>query len=281
MQVVIAQLFTVQTLIALVLGTFGGLVVGALPGLSATMGMSLLIPITYSMDTVPAMVMLAAVYCSAVYGGSFSAILIHTPGTPASAATAIDGYVLTQRGKGLQALGTSTTASMIGGFISGVILLLVAPQLVKVALWFSAPEYFLIAVFGLTIVGGLSGKNLFKGLVSAGFGLIVGMVGMNIFPYARYSFGSLNLSGGIQMVPAMIGLFSLPQVLTLAEKSGDRCGPRSRKRTRSRPESADRSCQQDERPFLAHLERTERTAAHHYQGLCPRRRHRHSAGRWR
>lgn len=134
MQVVIAQLFTVQTLIALVLGTFGGLVVGALPGLSATMGMSLLIPITYSMDTVPAMVMLAAVYCSAVYGGSFSAILIHTPGTPASAATAIDGYVLTQRGKGLQALGTSTTASMIGGFISGVILLLVAPQLVKVAL---------------------------------------------------------------------------------------------------------------------------------------------------
>lgn len=218
MQVVIAQLFTVQTLIALVLGTFGGLVVGALPGLSATMGMSLLIPITYSMDTVPAMVMLAAVYCSAVYGGSFSAILIHTPGTPASAATAIDGYVLTQKGKGLQALGTSTTASMIGGFISGVILLLVAPQLVKVALWFSAPEYFLIAVFGLTIVGGLSGKNLFKGLVSAGFGLIVGMVGMNIFPYARYSFGSLNLSGGIQMVPAMIGLFSLPQVLTLAEK---------------------------------------------------------------
>lgn len=217
MQAIMSDLLSLQTLLALVAGTFGGLVVGGLPGLSATMGMSLLIPITYTMDTVPSMVMLAAVYCSAVYGGSFSAILIHTPGTPASAATAIDGYQLTRQGKGLQALGVSTTASMIGGVVSGVALLLIAPQLVKVALMFSAPEYFLIAVFGLTIVGGLSGSNLLKGLVSAGFGLIIGMVGMNIFPYARYSFGSLNLQGGIQLVPAMIGLFSLPQVLTLAE----------------------------------------------------------------
>lgn len=217
MQAILSELLSLQTLLALALGTFGGLIVGSLPGLSATMGMSLLIPITYTMDTVPSMVMLAAVYCSAVYGGSFSAILIHTPGTPASAATAIDGYQLTKQGRGLQALGVSTTGSMIGGVISGIVLLLVAPQLVKVALMFSAPEYFLIAIFGLTIVGGLSGKNLLKGLVSAGFGLIIGMVGMNIFPYARYSFGNLNLSGGIQLVPAMIGLFSLPQVLTLAE----------------------------------------------------------------
>lgn len=217
MQAIIWDLFSLQTLLALAAGTFGGLVVGSLPGLSATMGMSLLIPITYTMDTVPSMVMLAAVYCSAVYGGSFAAILIHTPGTPASAATAIDGYELTKQGKGLQALGVSTTSSMIGGVVSGIALLLIAPQLVKVALMFSAPEYFLIALFGLTIVGGLSGNNLLKGLVSAGFGLIIGMVGMNIFPYARYSFGSLNLQGGIQLVPAMIGLFSLPQVLTLAE----------------------------------------------------------------
>lgn len=217
MQTILAELFSLQTILALVVGTFGGLVIGALPGLSATMGMSLLIPITYSMDTVPSMVMLAAIYCSAVYGGSFSAILIHTPGTPASAATAIDGYELTKQGKGLQALGVSTTASVIGGVLSVLALLLIAPQLVKVALMFSSPEYFLIAIFGLTIVGGLSGKNLLKGLVSAGFGLIVGMVGMNIFPYARYSFGNLNLSGGIQLVPAMIGLFSLSQVLTLSE----------------------------------------------------------------
>ena len=182
MQEIISELLSLQTLLALVLGTFGGLVIGSLPGLSATLGMSLLIPMTYTMDTVPSMVMLAAVYCSAVYGGSFSAILIHTPGTPASAATAIDGYALTKQGRGLQALGVSTTASVIGGIVSGLALLLVAPQLVKVALMFSAPEYFLIAIFGLTIVGGLSGKNLLKGLASAGLGLLVGLVGMNIFP---------------------------------------------------------------------------------------------------
>ena len=112
---IIQELFTVQCLIALVAGTAGGLLIGALPGLSATMGMSLLIPITYGMETAPAMIMIAAVYVSAVYGGSFSAILIHTPGTPASAATAIDGYELTKQGKGLKAVGVSSISSVTGG----------------------------------------------------------------------------------------------------------------------------------------------------------------------
>lgn len=205
-------------MLALVIGTFGGLVIGALPGLTATMGMSLLIPITYGMAPAPALIMISAVYVSAVYGGSFSAILIHTPGTPASAATAIDGYELTKQGRGLQAVGVSTVASCSGGVLSAITLLCVAPQLVKVSLWFSSPEYFLIAIFGLTIVGSLSGHNMLKGLLAATFGLLMGMVGMNIFPYARYSFGSLNLSGGIQLVPAMIGLFSISQVLIQAEK---------------------------------------------------------------
>lgn len=215
---VLSQLFSLESLLALVVGTFGGLVVGALPGLSATMGMSLLIPITYGMAPAPALIMIASVYVSAVYGGSFSAILIHTPGTPASAATAIDGYQLTKQGKGLQAVGVSTTASVIGGVISALALLFIAPQLVKVSLWFSAPEYFLIALFGLTIVGSLSGENMIKGLIAASFGLLMGMVGMNTFPYSRYSFGNLNLSGGIQLVPAMIGLFSISQVMVQAEK---------------------------------------------------------------
>lgn len=215
---IIQELFTVQCLISLVVGTAGGLIIGALPGLSATMGMSLLIPITYGMETAPAMIMISAVYVSAVYGGSFSAILIHTPGTPASAATALDGYELTKQGKGLKAVGVSTIASVLGGVISSLALLFLAPQLVKVSLWFSSPEYFLIAVFGLTIVGSLSGGNMLKGLAAAVFGLLLGMVGMNIFPYARYSFGNLNLASGIQLVPAMIGLFSISQVLIQAEK---------------------------------------------------------------
>lgn len=215
---ILSQLMTIQCLIALVAGTAGGLLIGALPGLSATMGMSLLIPITYGMDTAPAMIMIAAVYVSAVYGGSFSAILIHTPGTPASAATAIDGYELTKQGKGLQAVGVSSIASVIGGVISAIALLFLAPQLVKISLMFSSPEYFLIALFGLTIVGSLSGGNMLKGLAAAALGLLLGMVGMNIFPYARYSFGNLNLASGIQLVPAMIGLFSITQVLVQAEK---------------------------------------------------------------
>lgn len=218
---IVQQLFTVECLIALVVGTAGGLIIGALPGLSATMGMSLLIPITYGMDTAPAMIMIASVYVSAVYGGSFSAILIHTPGTPASAATALDGYELTKQGKGLKAVGVSSISSVIGGVISAIALLFMAPQLVKISLMFSAPEYFLIALFGLTIVGSLSGENMLKGLIAAALGLLLGMVGMNIFPYARYSFGNLNLASGIQLVPAMIGLFSISQVLIQAEKLND------------------------------------------------------------
>lgn len=218
MAAILQELLTLDCLLGLVLGTAGGLIIGALPGLSATMGMSLMIPFTYGMRPAPAMIMIGAIYVSAVYGGSFSAILIRTPGTPASAATALDGYPLTQRGEGLKAIGVSTVSSVFGGVCSAVALLFVAPQLVKVSLVFSTPEYFLIAIFGLTIVGSLSGDNMVKGLIAGAFGLLVGMVGMNIFPYARYSFGNLNLSSGVQLVPAMIGLFSLSQVLTQVEK---------------------------------------------------------------
>ncbi len=214
---ILTDLMTLDSFFALCLGTFGGLIIGALPGLSATMGMSLLIPVTYGMAPTPALIMISSVYVSAVYGGSFSAILIHTPGTPASAATAIDGYQLALQGKGLEACGISTVSSVFGGVVSALALLFVAPQLVKVSLWFSSPEYFLIAVFGLTIVGSLSGENMLKGLIAAAFGLLMGMVGMGIFPYSRYSFGNLNLYGGIELVPAMIGLFSISQVLVQAE----------------------------------------------------------------
>ena len=212
------QLVTINCAVALVFGTLGGLIIGALPGLSATMGMALLIPFTYGMDSAAAMIMIGAVYVSAVYGGSFSAILIHTPGTPASAATALDGYPLTMQGEGLRALGVSTVSSVIGGVLSALALLFTAPQLVKVSLAFSAPEYFLIAIFGLTIVGSLSSENMLKGLIGAAFGLLVGMVGMNIFPYARYSFGIFHLASGIGLIPAMIGLFSFSQVLIQSEK---------------------------------------------------------------
>ncbi|MGE4352965.1 MAG: tripartite tricarboxylate transporter permease [Oscillospiraceae bacterium] len=213
------NLFSLQTLIALIIGVVGGMFIGALPGLGATMGIALLIPMTYDMDTTAALIMLTAIYTSAIYGGSITAILIHTPGTPASAATAMDGFALTERGEGLRAVGMSTVGSMIGGTLSAVALLLIAPPLAQFSLRFNAPEYFLLAIFGLTIIGSLAADNLLKGLLSGVFGLCLALVGYDImYGIPRFHYGITALTSGIQTVPALIGLFSLSQVLIQAEK---------------------------------------------------------------
>lgn len=218
---VIANLLAPQTIAAIVLGVIGGIIVGALPGLSATVTVSLLIPITFSMEPVAGLALLATIYTAAVYGGSISAILIHTPGTPAGAATAIDGYQMTRNGEGAKALGVATIASAIGGTISAVVLLFLAPPLSRVALAFSAPEYFLIAIFGLTIIGSLAGKSLFKGLAAGALGLMVATVGVDTLTgVPRYTFGSTTLQSGISLIPALIGLFALSQVMILAENRG-------------------------------------------------------------
>src|SRR5699024_8193635 len=161
---------------------------------------------------------LTAIYTSATYGGSLSAILLHTPGTPASAATAIDGYELTKKGQASRAIGIATVASMIGGFVSGLALLFLAPPLAKVSLLFSAPEYLFLAIFGLTIIGSLSGGSVIKGLASGAIGLIIGTIGIDIITgYPRYTFGVVSLESGISLIPALIGLFSLSQVFMLIE----------------------------------------------------------------
>ena len=128
-------------------------------------GHCLLLPITYSMSPVAALVMLMAIYTSAMTGGSISAILLHTPGTPANAATAIEGYPLTKQGRGLEAVGMSMLSSGIGGLLSAIALLVIAPPLAMISLKFSEPESFLIAVFGLTVIGSLAGKSMLKGLL--------------------------------------------------------------------------------------------------------------------
>lgn len=216
---IVANLFTVQTLIALFVGVVGGIVIGALPGLSSTMAVALLVPITFGMEPVAGLVMLTAIYTSATYGGSLASILLHTPGTPASAATALDGYQLTQKGMAARAIGISTVSSMIGGFISGVALLFLAPPLAKLSLMFSAPEYFLLAIFGLTIIGSLSGASMVKGLASGVLGLLIGTIGIDIITgFPRYTFGNVSLESGISLVPALIGLFSLSQVFIMLEK---------------------------------------------------------------
>ena len=213
---VLAELGSLDVVLMLFVGVIGGIFLGSLPGLSATMGIALLIPITFGMEPVAALVLLSAIYTSAVYGGSITAILIHTPGTPSSAATAIDGYQLTLQGKGLKALGISTICSVIGGVVSALALLILAPPLAQISLKFSAPEYFLMAIFGLTIIASLSSGAMIKGLSGGLFGLLIGLVGVDVMTaFPRFTFGIPELENGISLIPAMIGLFSRLNHLTI------------------------------------------------------------------
>lgn len=213
-----ANLFTAEMLFALLLGVVGGMVIGALPGLSATMGIALLTPLTYSMSPIPALTMLTSIYTSAIMGGSFTAILVHSPGTTSSAATLIDGYQMTQQGRALKALGTSITASCIGGIISAVVLLFLAPPLASVSLAFNAAEYFLLGCFGLSVIASLSSDSMAKGLVSGCLGLVLSCVGTDaLSAFPRYTFGSMNLLDGFNSTAALIGLFSVGQMLCLVE----------------------------------------------------------------
>lgn len=215
---VLSNLISLQSVIAMMVGVIGGLVIGALPGLNATMAVSLLIPITYAIKPSAGFIMLMSIYTVAFYGGSISAILIHTPGTPASAATALDGYALTKQGRGLEAIGMTTVASMIGGAVSGFALLTISPLLAKVSLMFSSAEYFLVAIFGLTVIGGISGGNAVKGFLMGLFGLFLGTIGMDqITGQLRFSFGIDAIASGIPLIPALIGMFSISQVMVQAE----------------------------------------------------------------
>jgi len=215
--IAIGNIFTVHSLLVLVIGTVAGLIIGALPGLSSTMGVALAIPLTFGMDPKTGLILLGAIYCSSVYGGSITAILLRTPGTDASIATTFDGFPMTQQGLGGKAIGISTTASFIGGMISTVALLFIAPLLAKIALEFGPPEYFLVALFGLSIIISVSSESYLKGLISGIFGLLIATVGMDTFTgYPRFIFNSDSLLDGIPILPALIGLFSLSQAIKIA-----------------------------------------------------------------
>ena len=216
---VISNFLSFESLIALVIGVVGGMVIGALPGLNATMAISLLIPITYTMSPYAAFTMMMAVYTSAFYGGSLTAILIHTPGTPASAATAIEGYQMTLRGQAGKALFTACYASFWGGLLSCISLYFFAPLLAQLTLKFRSAEYFWLSIFGLTIIAGVSGKSITKGLISGALGLLLSTIGLDPVTGAkRVMFGQAYFAEGINTTCALIGLFSMSQVFILAEK---------------------------------------------------------------
>jgi putative tricarboxylic transport membrane protein len=207
-------------LMFIVLGSAIGIVVGALPGLSATMALALLLPLTFPLAPETGLCMLASLYVSAMYGGSVAAILLRTPGTPAAAATVLDGFPMGARGEAGRALGISLSASLVGGILSGIALLLAAPLLGKLVLLFGPVELFAIAVLGITMIGTLTKGSPVKGLLSGALGLLLAMVGMDATTgTARFTFDNINLYSGIPFTAALIGLFSIPQAIALAEQS--------------------------------------------------------------
>jgi len=214
----LSNVLQLENILFLLMGVLGGIIIGALPGLTATMGVALLLPFTFGMDPNVSMIMLLGVYCGAIYGGSISAILLKTPGTPASAATTFDGYPMARRGEAGRALSISTISSASGGIISGLLLILISPILAKFALKFGPPEFFALAVFGLSIIVSISNKSILKGL-SAGFlGLLISTVGIdNVTGIPRYTFGQSSILNGFQLIPVMIGLFAISEVMLKLE----------------------------------------------------------------
>jgi len=215
------QVFQPEVFVFLMIGTVLGIVVGAIPGLTATMAIALLIPFTFQMNPISGIVMLLAIYASGIYGGGIASILIRTPGTPAAAATVLDGYPMAQQGHAGRAIGIATISSGIGGVFSAVCLALFAPLLATVALRFSAPEYFALAVFGLVVTMSLAGDAPIKGLAAALAGLLVAMIGLDpIGGFPRFNFGVAEFSGGLNFVAVMIGLFSLSEAFRQLETMG-------------------------------------------------------------
>ncbi|GGA49676.1 tripartite tricarboxylate transporter permease [Pelagibacterium lentulum] len=196
------------------IGTFAGIYVGAIPGLSVTMAASILISFTFTWDTNSALALIAGVFLGGVYGGSRTAILLNIPGAPSAVATALDGYPLAQRGEAGKAIGLGTVMSVIGGFVGIIALAFAAPVISSFALMFAPRDYLLIAIIGILLVGSLASSSLAKGIFAAALGVVIGLVGMDpMTAQARFTFGNFNLMGGISYVAAMIGFFGVAEVL--------------------------------------------------------------------
>ena len=207
---------TLSMLLLVLVGTLSGMAIGAMPGLSATMGIALLVPFTFAMDPTPGLVLLGAFYMGAIYGGSFTAILINAPGTPSSIATALDGYPLTKKGRSEFAIVGATVSSFVGGIIGVIALIFLAPPLAQFALRFGPQEYFWVAMFGMTIIASLSSGTLLKGLMGGLLGLLLATMGIApVGGDVRFTFDQSLLQGGIPLVPALIGLFTIPEVIRL------------------------------------------------------------------
>jgi putative tricarboxylic transport membrane protein len=212
-------LFSVKVFGLMCLGMIVGIIFGALPGLTAVMAIALLMPLTFFMPLNVGLPLLLAVYCGGIYGGSITACLIRTPGTPASAATTLEGYPMAQKGRPGEALSTALWASWFGGVFSTLSLTFFAPILGKAALAFGPIEYFALILVGIILIGYLSGKSMIKSLISASLGFLAASIGLDpVLGLPRFNFGNVNLISGIAITPAVIGLFAFCEVFNMIKK---------------------------------------------------------------
>lgn len=201
------------------IGVLLGALIGAVPGLSATVGIAIFLPFTFAMDPLAGLVLLLGIYNGACYAGSIPAILLRAPGTPASAATVVDGYAMTLRGQAGRALSVSLVASVIGGLISTILMIFLAPVVADFALSFGPPEYFALAVLALAIIASLGDGSIAKGVISGALGVMIAMVGLDgISGYSRFTFGVSDLNAGMELIPLLVGLFGAAEAFRQIEK---------------------------------------------------------------
>ena len=209
-----------QNILAMVVGVIGGIIFGAIPGLTATMGIALLIPLTFGMSPLMALGMMAGIHNGGSYGGAIPAVLLRIPGTPGAIATTFDGYPMAQQGLAERALKIACVSSAVGGMVSAVSLMILSPPLAEFALAFGPPEIFWISLFGLSSIAVLLGSDPIKGLMASCIGLVLGMVGLDhVTGYERFTFDTLELSAGLQLIVIMVGVYALPPAFQMAERA--------------------------------------------------------------
>lgn len=210
----------IQVILMTLLGAAGGVLLGAIPGMTATMGVALLIPFSFGMDLIPSIGLLLGIYCGGMYGGSISAILIHAPGTPSAAATLLDGYPMCQKGEAGRALSVAMFSSFCGGVIGALVMTFLSPLIADMAMNFGPGEMFMLAVFGLSVIIAISGKSIAKGLITAFFGMLLCTVGLDptngVPRFIGYS--QTGLLEGFQFIPTLIGLFAVAEVIAGVER---------------------------------------------------------------
>lgn len=232
----VAQVVSPTMLALCLVGVIAGMAVGATPGLSATVGLALLLPITFTLDPARGLVLMGAFYAGAIYGGAFTAILVNSPGTPSSIATTFDGYPMTRKGRSEVAIIAVTTGSVVGGLVGVTGLLLLGPAIADVVLAFGPQEYFWLGIFGLTMIAGLAAKSLVKGFAAGFIGLLISTIGIApVGGDVRFTFGFTQMQAGVPLIVALIGFFTIPAMIDLMVDPGSRAAAMRRETRRREP----------------------------------------------